>query len=230
MQFDATHLSDCCEPFHPIDLEIGLPVTKHLYKFDQVRGAWERMTLEELLALQTIGRANHRAGPAVDMVDQPRSHRLVIAGEIEFCDWLSIPSIRPECLIRARNQYAHDIVFAACLRGENISRLCGVVFRDIDVARRCRRFGNHLFRWLVLAQPFERSLANEAVCRPPGELYLCDQLRFQPFDIGASLGRTDTGKGDFLASSARSFGRMPATVLRHSRYRHDQHIRNVCPD
>lgn len=98
MQFDATHLRNCCEPFHPIDLEIGLPVTKHLYKFDQVRGTWERVTLEELLALQTIGRANHRAGPAFDMADQPRSHRLVITGEIEFCDRFSIPGIRPGVL------------------------------------------------------------------------------------------------------------------------------------
>jgi hypothetical protein len=56
------------------------------------------MALEELLATNSIGRANDRARSSLDMVDQPRPNRFMIARQIDLGNRFAITGIRPEWL------------------------------------------------------------------------------------------------------------------------------------
>ena len=113
MQLDGADLRDGGQSFDTVDLQIGLLVAKHRHQFQQVGRPRHGMTLEELLAADPVRCADDRAGSSLDMLDQPRADRFVIAGKILLGDRPAVVGIRPERLVRVRNQHAHDIDLAA---------------------------------------------------------------------------------------------------------------------
>ena len=90
MQLESANLRDGNEAFHAVDLQIGLLVAEHRHQFQQVGGSRHGMALEELLAADPVRRADDRARPALDMLDQPRTDRFVIAGQILLGDRLAV--------------------------------------------------------------------------------------------------------------------------------------------
>jgi len=71
MKFDTANLRNGDQALDPVHLEVRLFVAEHSDEFQQVRRARHRVTLEELLAANPVGRANDRAWAPFDMLDQP---------------------------------------------------------------------------------------------------------------------------------------------------------------
>ena len=79
MQLEAADLRHRGKPLDAVDLQIRLAIAGDFYQLQQVRGPRHRMALKEGLAADAVGRAHHRAGPALQMADHPAPDRLEIA-------------------------------------------------------------------------------------------------------------------------------------------------------
>ncbi|WP_234893777.1 hypothetical protein [Sinorhizobium meliloti] len=71
------------------------------------------MALEELLAANAVGRSNDRAGPALDVIDEPGSDGFMVAGEIFLGHGFAIAGVRPEWLVGTGDEDAHDLGLGA---------------------------------------------------------------------------------------------------------------------
>ena len=67
MQLERGDLRDRSQTLDAIDLQIGLAVAEHRDELEQIRCARHGVALEELFARDTVGRADDRAGPSLDM-------------------------------------------------------------------------------------------------------------------------------------------------------------------
>src|SRR3984885_4349053 len=132
------------------------------------------MTLEKLLAFDSIGRTDDGARPALQMRYHPVADRLEIAGEIELGDAFAIAGIRPQLLVRLRNHHAHDL-----------GGFTGGFWRGFDDIHHDRLLRDHFLRRLVLAQALECGLPDIAALGKAGEFDFGDQFRFQPVDVAA---------------------------------------------
>ena len=86
MQFDSTELGKRGKPFDPVDLKIGLAISRNSHEFEQIGRAWHGVALEELVAADSVRRAYDRAGAPLDVLDHPVAHRLVVEGKVLFGD------------------------------------------------------------------------------------------------------------------------------------------------
>jgi hypothetical protein len=72
MQLQRSDLRDRGQRFDAVDLHIGCAIALHLDQLEQIRHAGHRMTLEELLPAEAIGRPHQRARPTLEMRQHPR--------------------------------------------------------------------------------------------------------------------------------------------------------------
>ena len=149
------------------------------------------MALKELFAIDSIRRADDRAGAAFDVFNQPVADLFHVLREIELGHRLAVAAVRPHRLVRLGDDNAHHSRCPACrgrfrcgcfgfrLAGRFRGRLCYLGFH--------RLIRRHFAGRFVLAQSFERGLTHHAVAGEAGEFDLRDQLRFHPVHIGGFL-------------------------------------------
>jgi hypothetical protein len=80
MELDGANLSDRGEAFFAIDLQLGLAVAEDGHQLQEMGCAGHGVSLKELLSANPIGGSDYRAQSPFDMINQPRTDRLVIVG------------------------------------------------------------------------------------------------------------------------------------------------------
>ena len=101
MQFQRPGLGRRDKRLDPVELEVGLAVAPDLDLGDQRRLALAAVPLEEvLLAVDAVRHADHRAGPALDMVDHPRADGFIVLRQIELGDGRAVLGVGPQAACR----------------------------------------------------------------------------------------------------------------------------------
>ena len=108
VEFHGGDLGHGDQPFDAIDLQIGLAVALDGRQLDQVGDARHGVALEELLAIDAIGRADDGARPSLEMLDHPGTDLFEIGREIALGDRLPSLLGRPQRLVGVGYAHAHN--------------------------------------------------------------------------------------------------------------------------
>src|ERR1022692_3517937 len=143
--------------------------------FQNFRHAGHDVALEKLLTVNAIGRTQDRAGPPLDMRQQPLSNRFEIRREITLRHRSTVASVWPKHLVRFGDSYdqnghgSRTGPARRSLRGSTVftDLWFGPVRFSILVAiRYVGSIGFNFAPRLVLAQDFEQRLPHHAVAGP----------------------------------------------------------------
>ena len=80
MKLNSTDLGYGGKAFLAVDLKIGLTVAEDRHQLQKIGCPWHGVPLKELLSTDSVWRSNDRARSPFDMINQPRTDRLVIVG------------------------------------------------------------------------------------------------------------------------------------------------------
>ena len=208
VQFKGADLGGGHQRLHPVALEVGFAIAPDLDLGDQGRLSLARMALEELLlSLDAVGHADHRAGPATDMLKHPFADRLVVARQVQLGHWGVVAGIRPQGLAGVGKGLAQDDGRSARAHQGRLdvgggARRLGLLSLGLGKLCRGRRGldGFDLGGGLVFAQALERGLAELAVACEAFVLDLGHQLWRHP----VNLPQAPCPAGPLLALERRS--------------------------
>ena len=144
------------------------------------------------LAADAVGRADDRAGPALDVRHHPVADRLVVVRQVELGDRLAVAGVGPQRLVGMEMVTPMTHGRAAGLRGSGLSPASGSA--QLRLVGWRGRLGLDLRRGLVLAQALERGLAHIAVAGPAGELDLGDQFGLRPVHVALPCAARPAGE------------------------------------
>src|SRR5580693_4372118 len=109
MELDSADLGARGKAFRAVDLEIGLTVAEDCHQLQKIGCPGHCVPLEELLSANSVRRSDDRARSPFNMVDQPWTDSLVIAGQVLFRDGNAVVGVWPKRLVGIRDQHAHDV-------------------------------------------------------------------------------------------------------------------------
>src|SRR5437868_14851536 len=119
------------------------------------------MALKETFAVDSIGPADERTRPPLEMADHPFADLLEVTGQIKFGEALAVTGLGPKLLVGLRNNDAHHHGgFCIALRPRRgcLARPGGGVSGGFSDFRHSRRISSHLAGRIDLATPIDRCL------------------------------------------------------------------------
>ena len=160
MELHGRDLRHGDEALDAIDLQVGLAIAFDRGELDQIGNAGHGVTLEELLAVDAVRRADDGAGPPLEMLDHPGTDLFEIGGQISLGDGASPFSAGQSALSGLEMVTPMTTVAPALAR--SLALGTGRGRRQLSVLGRDGMLGSHFLGGLVFAKPFEGGLADHA--------------------------------------------------------------------